>query len=105
MPAAICRDPHTPDRRRTRCSGRQPRRQIGLVNPFAETTTFVYDIAGYEQRRVLACGVTVSHLYDAAGCETVLRIKTDATPVINVLAKCGWRPYLPLQCGVRLTTR
>lgn len=42
----------------------------GLVNPFAETTTFVYDIAGHEARRVTACGVTVSHTYDAAGCDS-----------------------------------
>lgn len=69
-------------------------RLTGLVNPFAETTTFVHDIAGYEARRELACGVTVSHLDDAAGREMVLRLKWDGTQYLYVLAKYGWRPCL-----------
>lgn len=52
---------------RTTYTFHQGGRLSGLVNPFAEMTTFVYDIAGYEQRRVLANGITVSHTYDAAG--------------------------------------
>lgn len=52
---------------RTTCTYDQGGRLTGLTNPIAERTTFVYDTAGYEARRVPACGVTVSHTYGAAG--------------------------------------
>jgi len=55
-----------------------------IVNPYGERTTLLHDALGREWRKTLANGMTVSHLYDPAGRETVLEVRKASGEALAV---------------------